>query len=75
MLPEVFVPGFKPAFDLRLHGCRDAGPAGLGERLQPGRHVDAVAEQVVALDHDVAQIDADAEAHAVLLAKVRVETP
>ena len=27
----------------------------------PRRHVDTVAEQVIALDHDVADIDADAE--------------
>ncbi len=33
----------------------------LANLLQPRRDVDAVAEQVVALDHNVAEIDPDAE--------------
>ncbi len=39
----------------------DQHPAGLAQLLQAGGDVDAVAEQVVALDHHVAEIDADAE--------------
>ena len=39
----------------------DADAAGLGERLQPRGDVDAVAVDVVAVDDDVAEIDADAE--------------
>ena len=49
--------------DLVAHAARDADAAGLGQGLQPGRDVDAVAEDVAALDHDVADIDADAKAH------------
>ena len=41
---------------------RDADAAGLGQRLQPGRDIDAVAEEIAALDDDVAEIDADAQA-------------
>ena len=41
---------------------RDA--AGLGERLQPRRHVHAVAVDVVAFDDDFAEIDADPVADA-----------
>jgi hypothetical protein len=48
--------------DLLVHRARDADAADFGEPLQPGRDVDAVAEQVaVALD-DVADGDADTEA-------------
>ena len=42
-------------------GAGDQHAAGLAQLLQPGGDVDAVAEQVVALDHHVAEIDADAE--------------
>src|SRR5262249_27267613 len=38
---------------------RNADPAGLGQRFQTGRDIDAVAVNVVALDDDVAEIDAD----------------
>ena len=49
------------AIDVDLHPPRDADPAGVGQRLQPGRDVDAVAPDVVAIHDDVADIDADAE--------------
>ena len=41
----------------------DRHAARLGEALDARRDVDAVAEEVVALDHHVAEIDADAELH------------
>ena len=37
-------------------------PAGRDQRLQPRRDVDAVTEDVVALEDDIAEMDADAEA-------------
>src|ERR1700733_2398460 len=40
---------------------RDANASGLGERLEPRGDVDAVAVNVLALDDDVAEIDADAQ--------------
>ncbi len=51
----------KPVADLIAHGTRDADAAGLGKHLKTRRDVDAVAEDVVLLDDDIAQIDADAE--------------
>ena len=47
----------------RVIECRagDADAAGLGHRLQARGDVDAVAIDVVALDDDVAEIDADAK--------------
>ena len=49
------------ALDLVVDAAGDVDAAGLGQRLQAGGDVDAVAEQVVALDHDVAEVDADPE--------------
>ena len=42
------------------HRVRDADAAGLGQRFEPGGDVDPVAEDVVVVDDDVAEIDADA---------------
>ena len=39
----------------------DAGAARTGEGLQPCRNVHAIAKEVAALDHDVADMDADPE--------------
>ena len=43
--------------------------------LQPGRYVDPVAIQIIALDHHVANIDADAEFHLVFFGQLRVFDP
>ena len=51
----------EPVADLIAHRAGDADAAGLGEHLETRRDVDAIAEDVVLLDDDVAQIDADAE--------------
>ena len=48
--------------DMLAHGRADADLAGLGERLEPRRDVDAVAKDVLVLDDHVADIDADAKA-------------
>ena len=53
--------------DLLVHRLREADPAGLGQPLEAGDDVDALAQDVVAVDHDVAEIDADAIAHAPVL--------
>src|SRR5207302_796457 len=41
----------------------NADAAGLGQRFQPRRDVDAVAEDIIARDDDVADVDADAKLH------------
>ncbi len=51
---------------LIAHHPADADPAGLGQSLQPRGDVDAVAENVVAVVDDVAEIDPDAELDAPL---------
>jgi hypothetical protein len=49
--------------DLVAHRARNADPAGLGERFKPRRDVDAIAKQIIALDENIADMHADAEAH------------
>ena len=52
--------------DVVVNGLRDADGAGLGERLEPGGDVDAIAKDVVAVDNHVAEIDADPQLQAAL---------
>jgi hypothetical protein len=37
------------------------GPAGLGQRFQPGGHIDAIAQDVAIFDNNIAHINADTE--------------
>ena len=55
------------AVDLVEHRSGDADTAGVGQRLQPGSHVHAVAVDRAALLDHVAQIHTDAEQHAPVL--------
>jgi hypothetical protein len=52
---------------LIAHGPRDADAADIGQGLEPGCDVNAVAQHVIALDDHVAKIDADSEADAPIL--------
>jgi len=54
------------ALDLVVNGLRDANGAGLGERLEPGGDVDAVAKDVVTVDDDIAEIDTNPQLQAAL---------
>jgi hypothetical protein len=45
--------------DMLAHSLGDQHPAGFAELLQPGRDVDAVAQDVRALNDYVAEVDAD----------------
>ena len=55
--------------DQVAHGARHGDAAGLGQRLDAGGEVDAVAEDVLVLvvDDDLAEMHADAEHHALLV--------
>ena len=61
LLAEILEVDVEPVADLIAHRRGDADAARLGQRLEPRRDVHAVAEDVVVLDDDVAEIDADAE--------------
>ena len=60
------------ARNLLAHPARDADPARLGQAFQPCGDVDAVPVDVVALDDDVAGVDADAEADLLVLGDARL---
>ena len=49
---------------------RHAHAAGLGKRLQPGRDIHPVAENVPAIDNDVAEIDAYPKSDAPLVGHI-----
>src|SRR6266446_10902903 len=49
--------------DLIPHHTGDANPARLRESLQSGRDIHGVAEEIVALNDDVADVDADPKPH------------
>jgi hypothetical protein len=51
--------GFAP--DLAMGVVRDADAAGIGNPFQARGDVDAIAENIVVIDDDVADVDADAE--------------
>ena len=61
LLAEVLEAEIELVAHLVAHDAADADAAGLGERFEAGSDVDAVAENVVAVDDDVAEIDADAK--------------
>ena len=46
---------------LIVHDARNQDPAGIGQRFQPGRHIYAITEDVIPVDYDVADVEADAE--------------
>ena len=66
LVAEILEFHIEPAGGIFLHARRDADPARLGHPLQPGGDVDAVAENVVVLDDDVALVNADPKFHAPL---------
>ena len=67
VLAQIREPDRQLFADLLAHRGADADLAGLGQRLDPGGDVDAVAEDVALVDDDVAEIDADAKADALVL--------
>src|SRR5262245_26358143 len=63
---DVFEDEVGLAGELLLHRIGNADTSGLRQRLEPRRDVDAISEQVTALDDDVTDVDADAEHDAAL---------
>ena len=60
------------ALDLVVDAAGNVDAAGLGQRLQAGGDVDAIAEEVVALDHHVAEVDADPELEPPVLGQLAI---
>ncbi len=60
------------ARNLIVDRTADTYAARVGQAFEAGRHVNAVAEQIFAFNHDIAEIDADAKAHTPLFGQIRV---
>ena len=60
------------ASDLIVGRRRDADAAGFRDALKPRRDVDAVPEDVVALDQDVTEVDPDPEEHTLVFRDILV---
>ena len=58
--------------DMLAHRLRDGDAARPGNAFQPRRDIDAVAENVVALDDDIAKVDADAKLDAAVVGDIGV---
>lgn len=69
---QILVVEVQPVLDLIENRAGGADAAGLGHRLEPGRHVDPVAVQVVSVDDHVGKIDAHAEQHPAICRKFGV---
>ncbi len=59
--PQIVVTNIDPAADLPVRIIGDANPAGFGEAFKPHRGVDAFAENIVFIDDDIADMQADPE--------------
>ena len=72
LFAEILEVDRKLVANLIAGGARDADAAGPGQCFEPRGDVDAVAEDVLALDDHVAHVDADAELEPALLGNARV---
>src|SRR3546814_15051478 len=55
-----------------VNAVRDRHPTRLGKPLDAGRHVHAVAIEIAAIHHDVAEVDADAQDDALVHRQVAI---
>src|SRR5262249_41621367 len=62
----------EPPGDGLPHGARNYDPARRRLALQPGRHIDGVPVDVIALDDDVAQVEADPEHDGLIVGPVAI---
>src|SRR5262249_14200788 len=72
MLAEIGKPDRQLFANLLAHRGADADLARGGKRLDPRRHIDAVAKHIALVDHDVADIDANAKADALAIRQIGV---
>src|SRR5207244_3557887 len=61
LLAEIGKSQWQLVADLIARDLRDAEATRFADRLEPRRDVHAVAENIIAVDNDVANIDADAQ--------------
>jgi hypothetical protein len=61
LLASVLEGDLKLTFGIFLNSAGDTYPTGLRKTFQTRRHVHAIAEEVAMVEHDIPDIDADAE--------------
>ena len=61
--------------NLVICGTRQVDAAGFGEALKTGRDIDALAEDITVLDHDVTDIDADPQVNALTIRTMDLDKP
>jgi hypothetical protein len=66
LLAKIFAVQCELVLDLIVDCMGDADAAGVGETLEAGGDVDAVAVDLLAIHHHVAEVDADAKFHPAL---------
>ena len=72
LFAQKLVAEWQLGLDLIIDAAGDENAAGIGKRLQSGRNVDPIAEQVGALDDDIAEVDADAKLEVAIAREVEV---
>src|SRR5665811_2281602 len=72
LLAEILEAVGELAPDMVVNAARDADAAGLGQPLDTRGDIDAIAEDVAVLHHDIADIDADAKPHTALFTEGQV---
>src|SRR5262245_25652087 len=65
--PEVLEVGFQLASDLVMDICGQADPTWFGQSLKPYGDDNAIAVEIAALHHDIAEIYANAKSNALVL--------
>jgi hypothetical protein len=65
-LAKIFEGQIQLVAHLIVHHSAHTDPIGFGEGFEPCRNVDAIAENIVAVDNNVPEVDADAELDAMV---------
>jgi hypothetical protein len=66
LLSQILEDKGQPVTDVVMDGIGDEHPAGIGQGFDPRSDVDPIAINVVGLDDDVAEIDADTQLDAIV---------
>src|SRR5215469_16324105 len=72
LLSGIDEPGCDPIAYLAIDILGDVDATRLGDALQARRHVDAVAQQIVAFDHNVPNMDADPKSNPLVLGLIGI---
>jgi hypothetical protein len=72
LLTQILVTQRKLRSDLTVNHVRNANAPRLGQALQSRGDIDTIAVNLLALDHHIAEVDADAELHPTVEGQLRI---